>query len=274
MEIEGSSKTISKLTTVSCKSPISFYPPMLKTNWPPPPTHIPIPNKSVDVWLAELEQSEKIRAQLWPLLNAEEQKRALRFHFDIHRHHFIVGRGLLRILLGNYLHIPPAEIAFAYGAYGKPFLPHTPLQFNISHAHGVALLAITQGRTLGVDVEEIRPLADAALIAKMNFSAREVAQYTAVPDAQKPLAFYNCWTRKEAFIKAIGEGLTCPLDSFDVTLIPQEPAQLLQIRGSQTEAEKWRLQSLTPVDGYVGAIIATGQDWQLNCWQWPNFEPI
>ena len=244
---------------------------MLNSTWPLPPKNIDLNENAVDIWLVGLEQSDTVRAKLWPLLNEEEQARAKRFYFDIHRHHFIVGRGLLRILLGKYLNLAPEKIVFAYGEHGKPYLPNTTLNFNISHSYGMALLAFTQGRELGVDIEQIRPLEDAAAIAKMNFSAKEVAEYTAVPDTQKPLAFYNCWTRKEAFIKAIGEGLTCPLDSFDVTLIPGEPAQLLQVKGSAAEANKWRLQSLNPVEGYVGAIIATGQDWQLNCWQWTEF---
>ena len=244
---------------------------MLNSTWPLSPKNIHLDENAIDVWLVDLEQSDMVRAKLWPLLNEEEQARAKRFYFDIHRNHFIVGRGLLRILLGRYLNVAPDKIVFAYGEHGKPFLPNTNLNFNISHSYGMALLAFTHGRELGVDIEQIRPLEDAAAIAKMNFSAKEVTEYTAVPDAQKPLAFYNCWTRKEAFIKAIGEGLTCPLDSFDVTLIPGEPAQLLQVKGSTAEANKWRLQSLNPVEGYVAAIIATGQDWQLNCWQWTEF---
>lgn len=241
---------------------------MLKSDWPPSPPHIQLHTDAIDIWLVGLEQSDAVRAKLWPLLNDEEQARAKRFYFDIHRHHFIVGRGLLRILLGRYLEVAPEKIVFAYGDHGKPYLPNTTLNFNISHSYEMALLAFTQGRELGVDIEQIRPLEDAAAIARMNFSAKEVAEYTAVPDDQKPLAFYNCWTRKEAFIKAIGEGLSCPLDSFDVTLVPGEPAELLQVKGSLDEARKWQLHTLNPVERYVGAIIATGQDWHLNCRQW------
>ena len=243
------------------------------TNWQAPQDKIELAPDAVDVWLLDLAQPEVVRTQLWPLLAPDEQVRANRFYFDIHRHRFIVGRGVLRILLGNYLNIQPQAVVFAYGEQGRPFLSHSDFAFNISHSEDVALLAFTWGRELGVDVEAIRPLTDADAVARISFSQKELAEYTAVSEAQKPQAFYNCWTRKEAFIKAVGSGLSYPLDSFDVTLLPGEPAQILQIQGSKAEASKWQLQSLNPVDGYVGALIATGQDWQLNCWQWPGLKP-
>jgi len=121
-----------------------------------------------------------------------------------------------------------------------------------------------------VDIESIRPLSDAHSIAGRFFSAREYEQFTAVPSTLQPQAFFNCWTRKEAYIKAIGDGLTCPLDAFDVTLTPGRPAQLLRIRGSAAKAEKWKLHSLYPKNGFIGAVIASGKEWQLKQWRWPD----
>lgn len=241
-------------------------------NWQIPPDDIELAADAVDVWLLDLAQPNDVRARLWTLLSADEKERAQRFHFDVHRHRYGIGRGVLRLLLGNYLKVPPQTIEFAYGEQDKPFLSHSELEFNVSHAEDVALLAFSWGRAVGVDVEAIRPLSDADSVARISFSQQEFAEYTAVSEAQKPQAFFNCWTRKEAFIKAVGTGLSYPLDSFDVSLIPGEAAQLLQIQGSQAEAAKWRLQALDPVDGYVGAIVAAGQDWRLNCWQWPGLD--
>ncbi len=238
------------------------------TNWRTAPDEIELAPDVVDVWLLDLAQPEDVRARLWSLLSADERERAQRFAFDVHRHRFVVGRGVLRLLLGKYLNMPPQEVVLAYGEQDKPFLSHSELEFNVSHSEDVALLAFAWGRAVGVDVEAIRPLSDADSVARISFSKKEYGEYTAVPDAQKPQAFYNCWTRKEAFIKAVGSGLSYPLDSFDVSFLPGEPAQLLQIQGSPAEAAKWRLQALDPVADYVGAIIVYGQDWRLNCWQW------
>lgn len=246
---------------------------MLLTSWPIAPDEIELAADAVEVWLLDLAQPEEVRTQLSALLSYDEREQAQRFHFDVHRHRYVVGRGVLRLLLGSYLNMPPQEIVFAYGEQGKPYLSYSELEFNVSHAEDVALLAFSWGRAVGVDVEAIRPLSDAENVARISFSQKEFAEYTAVPEAQKPQAFFNCWTRKEAFIKAVGTGLSYPLSSFDVSLIPGEPAQLLQVQGSQAEAAKWRLQALNPLDGYVGALIAAGQEWRLNCWQWPGLNP-
>ncbi len=185
-----------------------------------------------------------------------------------------MARGLLRQLLGSYLQLPGQDIAFVYGDHGKPELAAPQAQsglcFNISHAQGVALLAFARHCEVGVDIEQVRPLDDGEQIAERFFSRNEVAVFTAVPPEQKPQAFFNCWTRKEAFIKVIGEGLSCPLDSFDVTLKPGEPAELLQVKGSREAAARWKLENLEPAEGYAGAVIAEGREWTLRTWQWPG----
>ncbi|KAA3659253.1 MAG: 4'-phosphopantetheinyl transferase, partial [Chloroflexi bacterium] len=192
----------------------------------------------VHVWVVSLNRAEAERRNLYQHLSADERDRAGRFHFDRDRFHYIVGRGILRQLIGRYLGINPAQIEFEYGEYGKPMIHTTQqmpdgwLEFNLSHSHGMALYAFVIDREVGVDIEQIRPLSDAHSIAERYFSASEYEKFTAVPPTLQPQAFFNCWTRKEAYIKAIGDGLTCPLDAFDVTLTPGRPAQLLRIRGS------------------------------------------
>jgi 4'-phosphopantetheinyl transferase len=242
------------------------------SNWPYPSAPHALASNDLHVWVTSLNKPQAQLNQLWPLLTADEQARANRFYFDRDRKHYIVARGVLRQLLGRYLHVSAADIAFAYGEHGKPTLAapfaESGVQFNLSHAQGVALLAFAHKREVGVDIEQIRPLEDAEQIAERFFSADEVAVFTAVPDTQKPQAFFNCWTRKEAFIKVIGEGLSCPLDSFNVTLRPGEPAELLQVKGSREEAARWELHNLEAAVGYAGAVIVEGRVGQLRRWQW------
>lgn len=241
------------------------------STWPYPPTKPTLAESELHVWVASLNRPQALRDRLWQHLAADEQERAKRFYFDRDRNHYVVARGLLRQLLGHYLQRPAEQIEFAYGEHGKPALAAqlgSNVRFNLSHAQGIALLAFARNREVGVDIEQVRPLDDGEQIAERFFSKNEVAEFTAVPAAQKPQAFFNCWTRKEAFIKVIGEGLSCPLDSFDVTLKPGDPAALLQVQGSQKAAARWKLLNLEPATGYAGAVIAEGQDWELKTWQW------
>lgn len=241
--------------------------------WPAPLANPTLAAQELHVWVASLNRPKTQINQFWRYLAEDEIARANRFYFDHDREHYIVARGLLRQLLGSYLQLPAAHIVFAYGEHGKPELAAgqavSGVKFNVSHAQGVALLAFALQAEVGVDIEQVRPLEDAEEIAERFFSKQEVAAFTAVPPKQKPQAFFNCWTRKEAFIKVIGEGLSCPLDSFDVTLKPGDPAKLLQVKGSPEAAARWELHNLEPAMGYAAAVIVEGSGWQLRCWQWP-----
>ena len=141
------------------------------------------------------------------------------------------------------------------------------LRFNLSHSQGLALYAVTRGREIGVDLECIRPISDAEQIAERFFSAHENAVFRTIPAHEKPKAFFNCWTRKEAYLKALGDGLARPLDEFDVSLAPGEPAKLLRIEGAPQEASRWSLNRLEPGSGYVAALAVEGYGYQLKCWQ-------
>lgn len=246
----------------------------LTQTWRPLPEMWRLAATAVHVYAARLDRKHGDQAYLHTLLNTDEQERARRFYFDRDRNHYIAARGLLRILLGRYLQTPPDHVTFAYGPNDKPMLDRaihdSNLTFNISHSKGVGLLAFGRDREIGVDVEGVRLVDDAEAIAERFFSASENMIFRQVPEAQKGQAFFNCWTRKEAFIKAIGEGLSHPLDTFDVTLRPGEPARLLRIDGSETAASRWQLHNLDPYPGYVGAVIASGQSWSLTCFRWPD----
>jgi 4'-phosphopantetheinyl transferase len=212
--------------------------------------------------------------ELSALLNPEESERAARFHFEKDRAHFIVARGVLRTLLGLYLGSRPAELGFAYSPFGKPSLAREtgvhPVRFNVSHSGALALYVFTRGREVGIDVEHARADFAGDDIATRFFSAREVAALRAVAPALRTEAFFNCWTRKEAYIKAIGEGLSHPLDTFAVTLAPGEPAALLH-SADASESSRWTLRELNPAPGYAAALAVEGRGWKLRCYDWTAF---
>jgi 4'-phosphopantetheinyl transferase len=242
--------------------------------WVSPPADLVLPADAVHIWRGELNQPAGRLDQLASTLSPDEHERAARFHFDHHRRHFIAGRGMLRAILGRYLNVPPSQLEFTYSAKGKPSLatslPHlqSNLRFNLSHSHELALYALTYGRDLGVDLEHVGRKIEGMQIADRFFSPREVRVLRSLPDHLQREAFFTCWTRKEAFIKARGDGLSLPLDQFDVTLRPGEPAVLLRTDFDPPEVGKWSLQALSPGPGYVGAVAVAGHGLQLGCWQW------
>ncbi len=244
-----------------------------KLLWELPPTHWELSSNAVHVWCASLEQDATRIQQLARTLSEDELTRAKRFYFERDRNHFIVGRGLLRTILREYTGIEPNQIEFTYGTRGKPALKHPAnhnrLQFNVSHSQGLILYAITCDRAIGIDLECIRPTSDVESLAKRFFSAREYAAISNLPPQQKQEAFFNAWTRKEAYLKATGEGLA-QLEQVEVSLIPGEPPQLLSIQQDVQAAKQWSLQALTPATGYIAAVAVEGHDWCLNCWQWPE----
>lgn len=240
--------------------------------WGSPPAGWALSSDDVHVFCACLDQPASRLQHLAQTLSADERLRAERFHFEQDRKHFIIGRGLLRTILGSYLDIEPSQLQFCYGSYGKPVLAETfgkgKLRFNLSHSQGLALYAITREREIGVDIEHVRPVPEAEQIADRFFCERESAVFRALPPSQKPKAFFNCWTRKEAYIKAIGDGLAWPLDQIEVSLAPGEPARLLSIAGDPSSAQRWEILELTPACSYVAALAVEGHNWRISCWQW------
>ncbi|MDQ3652238.1 MAG: 4'-phosphopantetheinyl transferase superfamily protein [Acidobacteriota bacterium] len=247
------------------------------TPWSSPPERLILGHNEVHVWRAALNTKESSIQSLRRTLSADERARAERFHFQNDRDHFIVARGLLRAILGRYLNVDPSQLCFSYSFYGKPSLARESsgddLSFNLSHAGELALYAITRGREIGIDVERIRADFANEQIAERFFSLREVAALRTLPKNIQPQGFFNCWTRKEAYIKARGEGLSLPLDQFEVSLVPGEPAALLRTSGSgdHQEASRWSLREVVaPAASYVAAVAVEGDDWQLKYWQWPE----
>jgi 4'-phosphopantetheinyl transferase len=221
----------------------------------------------VHVWRIPLDSPDAVLQQFASTLSLEERARAEKFVFDRDRNAYVTARGALRQLLARYLHRQPSELQFAYEARGKPFLAnpssHQPLNFNVAHSRNIALLAFSGGPSVGVDVEFIRTDIASEEIAVRYFAAREVAELRALPPEQRPEAFFLGWTRKEAYVKALGDGLQIPLASFCVSLTPAQPAML-----ESADSSRWTLQNLSPGPGYAGALVAEGKDWALRCFDW------
>ena len=245
---------------------------MTSSSWDSPPKTLVLPNNAVHVWQASLHMSAPCLRTLEGTLAADERARAERFYFQKHREHFIAGRGLLRNILSRYLDKEPDQLRFSYNAYGKPALTEQTgaegLCFNLSHSHEIALYALTRRREIGVDIEYFRPDVEAEKLAERFFSPREAAALRALPEHLRKEGFFNCWTRKEAYIKAEGEGMAIPLSTFDVSLTPGEPAALLRTQNQPQETARWSLQALNPAPDYAAALAVKGHDWELKCWQW------
>ena len=242
--------------------------------WELPPEPLILPCNEVHAWRLSLDCPQKQIDRFLLLLSEDERERAARFYFQADRNHYIAARGSLRAILGRYLGVEPQQLCFEYSAHGKPCLAEQcrkdNLNFNLSHSNGLALLGLTCGREIGIDLEYIRAGFAGDKIAERFFSPQEVSALRALPRNLQDEAFFNCWTRKEAYIKAKGEGLSMPLHLFDVSLAPGEPATLLRACGDEQEQARWRLRELFPGPGFVGAIAVEGHDWELKCWEWQS----
>lgn len=216
----------------------------------------------VHVWLADLDQPSADNMR--PLLAEDELARAERFHFEKDRKHYINARGLLRQLLAVYSGLPAAEVQIKYAEKGKPHVSATGINFNLAHSHGKAIYAFARGRDLGVDLEFMKEDFAVEEIAERFFSPNEFAVLKELPPQLTKEAFFNCWTRKEAYIKARGEGLSMPLDVFEVSLAPGEPAAFLRNQLDPAELSRWSMQSLSVPDGYVAALVVEGKGFRVK----------
>ncbi|MEM8529462.1 MAG: 4'-phosphopantetheinyl transferase superfamily protein [Chloroflexota bacterium] len=246
--------------------------------WRLPHDEMMLAPDAVHVWYVPLKQPRTVIQQFASLLAPDERQRAERFHFERDRHHYTVGRGVLRTLLGQYLQREPEQLEFHYGERGKPALVSTQqsrqICFNLSHSHERAVYAFAWDRELGIDIEYMRPLDDAESIAEHFFSKREYQQLCALPHEAKKRAFFTCWTRKEAYIKACGDGLSYPLDQFAVSFVPEDMTQPLEVYNDPQETARWSVCALQTEADYVAAIIAEGHEWQLMCWRWPEHSHV
>jgi 4'-phosphopantetheinyl transferase len=244
---------------------------LVNSQWLAPPRRLSLDNNAVHIWRANLDQSPLTVCRFQHTLSVDEQMRADRFYFRQDRERFIVGRGLLRAILGSYLDRAPENLTFKYNHCGKPSIVSKagaePIRFNVSHSHGTGLYAVTRDLEIGVDLELIRDGLEVEQIATSFFSRREVSALNALPAELRRHAFFLCWTRKEAYIKARGEGLSLPFDQFEVSLSPGEPAALMSTQPDSGDAFRWSLQDLSLASGYVAAFAVEGRARSLCCWQ-------
>ena len=237
--------------------------------WSHPPDDPALQVHLVDIWRVTLDLSNDSVNFLGSSLSVEESKRASRFHFQVDRDRFIVAHGCLRDILGRYLRCEPHRINIITGDYGKPaLLSDAGFEFNLSHSGEYALIAIARGHRLGIDVERIRPEIELERMARRYFSAGEFSELMALPPDQRDVGFFNCWTRKEAYIKAQGLGLSLRLDSFDVSLTPSGSTILRATRPEPQEADHWTLLSINVAPGYAGALAVRGPGLEFRYWDW------
>ena len=225
----------------------------------------------VQLWRVDLEAIRSNEFRWQELLSSDEITRAAQFHFADDRQRFVASRAWLRTILAALLVAEPSELNFSYSKNQKPFLgsayAESGISFNVSHSGGIGLYAFARRREIGVDVEQIRRDFDVESIADRFFSASERENLSALPESEKVDAFFRCWTRKEAYIKAIGEGLSLPLSQFDVSLEALETNALLATRPDSSEAEQWSIREVSGGAGYSAALCVRGRDWRLTHWR-------
>lgn len=206
------------------------------------------------VWQLSLQISKEKQDYFQSFLTEDEIKRALRFHFDNHRNHFIAARGQIRFILGKYLKIQPDRLEFEYNTYGKPAVKGNTVFFNLSHSHHLALLAIHAKNDLGIDIEWKGRKINYLEIGQRFFSENEYRELASLSPELQGDGFFNCWTRKEAYIKALGEGLHIPLAQFEVSLIPGEPTMLRSTNHNPQAINTWKLMEVTINPDYAAAL--------------------
>lgn len=241
------------------------------SEWSAPSKSLSLRSGEVHIWRIRLDQPADQEKKFLDTLELDERARANRYHSAKDRRHFVVARGFLRLVVSRYLETIPEQLRFCHGAYGKPALDgvhrSSRLRFNMSHSHGVALCALTDSREIGVDVEYIRADFTSEEIARHFFSPLEVETLSALPPEERVTAFFRCWTRKEAYIKATGRGLSQPLDGFDVALAPGERAALLRTGVDSQASARWSLCDLQVGNDYAAALAVEEPASNIRYWQ-------
>lgn len=239
--------------------------------WQPPPAFPELRPGEIHVWRFGLDRSPETLEELRGVLDEEEKARAARFYFERDRTRFAAGRGILRNILARYLRAAPSTLKFEYGPQGKPRLTGSnPLEFNLSHSHQMALLALTAHNRLGADIEYQKENISMAELVRRFFAPAEVAAFQQLTSGQQPEAFFKAWTRKEAYLKACGGGLSIGLDRVIVSFAPGETPRIIEIDGSRIEAARWSLASLNPAEGYQAALVVENPSFTLKYWDWPG----
>ena len=233
----------------------------------------PLAPHDIYVWTVPLVVAPAELARLGGLLSDPERERAARYLHAPSREQFTIARARLRLLLSRYLGTDPERVEFGTSNTGKPTLPGTGLSFNVSHTQGLALIAVSAGCEVGVDVERVRPQPTHLDMAMRYFTPNESQRLNALPPSESERAFFHVWTRKEAFLKATGLGLSHGLERFEVAVPPDEPCRLLHIDGDVEVAARWTLLNLEPAAGYVAALAVEGREYEVKMSDWTPASP-
>lgn len=223
-----------------------------------------IKDRVIDVWCAALPQEDDVWSCLYDLLNEEEKRRADRLDKPSVRRQFIAGRGFLKRILARELSVVPADIRLTRGKFGKPYLLKSNLEFNLSHCRDRFVLALARGRQVGVDIEYVSPQRNYTELAKRFFSGREIEQLNSLPPEMRATAFYQVWTRKEAFVKAMGRGIAFGLQRFSVTVLPDASPHIAEIDGNTDAGRHWSLFDLDVGFDYTATVCARGEDLRVR----------
>lgn len=236
--------------------------------WQFPKVFPRLQTNQIHVWRTSLKRTEKESLELIDLLDSKEKEHANRFIAKNAANNFIVARGILRKLLAGYLEILPQNLIFERNQYGKLYLDASPLQFNLSHSKDLALFIFALNYPVGIDVEFIRDDYDFADIAKRFFSKKEVAELFSLPEDEQLLAFFNCWSRKEAFIKAMGVGMFYTLDKFSVGVTSAKSGKIgFEHSSDELDTNNWVLEAIDPANGYTGAFVVGSSSYSVGFYQ-------
>lgn len=247
--------------------------PDIPEEWKTPPHPLHLDSQEVHVWRGILDRPTSELQDFWEVLTPLEQQRARRFVLPHHQNHFIAAHGMVRYILALYVNVPPLELQFDVGVYGKPFLAcptHKNLFFNLSHSHHLGLLAVTSLGEIGVDLEYHRPRLNYHAIADRIMSDREKSIFRELPVPQQQSAFLSCWTRKEAFVKAQGRGLGFPFHTFSVTFTSFDRPQIVTIDDHPDDAHEWSMYAMFPGEEYSGALVVQGSPNILRYWHFSD----
>ena len=237
------------------------------------PGELFLPEGEAHVWFVRLQEMRRHFESVLETLSPDEVARAARFSFEEHRNEYALTRGFLRHIVGCYTAFAPRLLQFRYNSYGKPRLAAEcggdRLSFSLSHSRGVAVYAFTRDRQVGVDLEYFHHDVEFDEVAELYFSQREISVFLQLPSDRKRDAFFSCWTRKEAYIKARGEGLSLDLRSFDVAFAPAQPASVFSVGDDPNKTQRWSLADLSAPVGYTAAFAVEGVAPRIEQWQWP-----
>lgn len=237
--------------------------------WQPAPKKVFLDTNEVHVWHYNIEHSDNLQTELYAILSDAEQQKANEYHHENAKKEYIAAHGILRKILGEYIQVAAKNIDITIGAHGKPLLtaPFNEIKFNLSHSNNHILVAVAKNREVGIDLENTLRKTNALKLAQRFFTERETQILSSLSDNQSRKAFFRAWCRKEAILKAMGTGISYGLDRFEVSLLPDESAKIINVLDDEQRG-KWTINDLPKIEHFASAVVVEGKGWELSCWNW------